>query len=1106
MRIIQRGSHRRRLGYVLLVGLALLIVPLTASATTLSPIEQRGAVATSTPAPVRSLEDVQSAVVRIQAFGVFRDLEQGLRAGAGSGSGFIIDPEGHVVTNNHVVTGAALLKVYLDGEPEPVNARVVGVAECADLAVIKLPGRGYPYLTWYDKPIRVGLDVYAAGFPLGDPEYTLTRGIVAKARADGRRAWASVKNVIEHDANINPGNSGGPLVTADGQVVGVNYSVSRRVDQFHAIGRDGALEIIEQLLNGNDVDSIGVNGEAIVSDDGASSGVWVASVASGSLADKAGLLPGDIILSMENLAVGADGTLATYCDILRSRRANAVTNIEVLRLDTGEILQGQLNGRPLQRSVSLGASEQSDQTAQPAATPQSGAGETPPESYDQFVNVADRQGIFTFSAPAAWKDVQDGNWVYSDETVGIRLDVSPDLDNFYDDWGIPGAILRYSEILPDRMDAQDLLDQYTLSDSCTKGERNAITVGDLAGAYQFWNQCDNSTTSGAIVALAPSETNAYYVLLELYGVAERDFSAWDTLLNSLIVTPPLSESDNAQVTTSNVAVSDDSPLFDLVDTSGLAYTYVAVEDPAISALIPADYREITSVQWTNSKGEPLGFILTAAPNIEKFKSTWVVPGMIVKSAIGMVEELDLEGLLEDEGLQKNCTYDDRYTYTHKAFDRTYNITFDVYEKCGGTDSSYAVLVAQSDPIDQVIFLDFLATSDADVEAFSTFLDSFYLDAALAGGSDVSATSTDTKPTDNEPEFVTVSDETKTISLRVPASWSDLLSEPWDIGDGPIGVSFAAAPDLTDFSETLAGPGVFVAVSDQLSGGVEELSQFLDFFDLSENCTYDDRYEFVTQNLNALYDVWASCEGVEDALFVVLGATPADANSPFILLYTNLPTPEDQKLFSTLINTLAISGSVQSAQTTEQESVLRGPTAVVVVDRLNVRSGPGTNFNRVGAVTSGEALVVTGQFSNCAWLQIVTPAGVEGWVSGNSQYVTLNARCTDIPQASAPTAPSSGGAGQTGGGQSGGGQSGATNASKGCYKFQNFVGPELTITFTNRSTGKSETFKVASNGEVQKCFEPGRYTYTLDAPPPWGSTNGELTVEAGDNFLFPISPE
>jgi serine protease Do len=65
---------------------------------------------------------------------------------------------------------------------------------------------------------------------------------------------------------------------------------------------------------------------------------------------------------------------------------------------------------------------------------------------------------------------------------------------------------------------------------------------------------------------------------------------------------------------------------------------------------------------------------------------------------------------------------------------------------------------------------------------------------------------------------------------------------------------------------------------------------------------------------------------------------------------------------------------------------------------------------------------------------------------------------------------------------------------------------LTITFTRTENGRGTTFKVGGNGEAEKCFDPGRYTYTIDAPPPWNSINGELTVQAGDAFLFPISGE
>jgi len=77
------------------------------------------------------------------------------------------------------------------------------------------------------------------------------------------------------------------------------------------------------------------------------------------------------------------------------------------------------------------------------------------------------------------------------------------------------------------------------------------------------------------------------------------------------------------------------------------------------------------------------------------------------------------------------------------------------------------------------------------------------------------------------------------------------------------------------------------------------------------------------------------------------------------------------------------------------------------------------------------------------------------------------------------------------------------ASVGCYLFQNFLGADVTVTLTAQDWEWSDSFTLAPGGERVYCLAPGRYTYTLDAPPPWGSTNGELTVQAGDMFFFPI---
>ncbi|MHA2428696.1 MAG: S1C family serine protease [Candidatus Hermodarchaeia archaeon] len=300
------------------------------------------------PLEVSSLQDVQGSVIQIEAQGTFLDPEWAQYVGAGRGSGFIIDPSGIAVTNNHVVTGAALLKVWIGGDTSKTyNARVLGVSECSDLAVIDIDGEGFPYLTWFDDPIHVGLEVYTAGFPLGDPEYTLTKGIISKESANGETNWASIDSVLMHDATINPGNSGGPLIDAGGKVVGVNYAAYKEADQYFAIGKDVAVPLVKTLQGGQNVDSVGINGTAVVSDDGSLSGIWVSSVASGSAADKAGITGGDILTTLESFPLATDGTMSDYCDIVRTHSAGETISIEVLRFLTEEYLTGQLNGPPL---------------------------------------------------------------------------------------------------------------------------------------------------------------------------------------------------------------------------------------------------------------------------------------------------------------------------------------------------------------------------------------------------------------------------------------------------------------------------------------------------------------------------------------------------------------------------------------------------------------------------------------------------------------------------------------------------------------------------------------------------------------------------------------
>ena len=340
---------------------------------------------------VTTLEDVKKAVFQIEAEGTFVDPEFGLQVNAaGRGTGFIIDPSGIAVTNNHVVTGAGLFKVYMNGEAKPRNARLLGYSECNDLAVIKVDGSDFSYLKWYEGSVDPGLEIYLAGFPLGEPEYSLNKGIISKSNTNGDTSWTSIKGgILAHDATGNPGNSGGPLVTSQGEVVGVHFAGYKDAGQYFAISAKTAIPVVQDLEKGDNYESLGVNGSVISNDDGSLTGVWVASVDSGSPADKAGLEGGDIIYQLEGLVLGTDGTMADYCSVIRTHGADDNLSVSVLRFGTNEYLEGELNGDKLAVVSQFSSDDNSD----------SGSTSSSGEAYfmDEFDGGLDNYSLFSMS-------------------------------------------------------------------------------------------------------------------------------------------------------------------------------------------------------------------------------------------------------------------------------------------------------------------------------------------------------------------------------------------------------------------------------------------------------------------------------------------------------------------------------------------------------------------------------------------------------------------------------------------------------------------------------------------------------------------------------------
>lgn len=249
----------------------------------------------------------------------------------GGGSGFLIDPEGYVLTNAHVVKGMDEIKVELSDRTR-LDATVVGVDEKSDVAVLKLPpakSGKYPSCSFADSDsLRIGELVLAIGNPF-QFRNTVTMGIVsATGRTEGSSADAYA-DYIQTDAAVNPGNSGGPLVNLRGQVVGINSSIWTRsggyqgisfaipINQARRIGEDltyegavsrGWLGVSIEDLDPELAEALGIAGR---------NGAKIVQVSPGSPAAKSGLLSGDIVLSIDGRTVTGSASLRNRVASLR---------------------------------------------------------------------------------------------------------------------------------------------------------------------------------------------------------------------------------------------------------------------------------------------------------------------------------------------------------------------------------------------------------------------------------------------------------------------------------------------------------------------------------------------------------------------------------------------------------------------------------------------------------------------------------------------------------------------------------------------------------------------------------------------------------------------
>ncbi|MGW0041096.1 S1C family serine protease [Rhodococcus sp. NPDC003348] len=472
-------------------------------------------------------EDLQSATIQLEAVGTFVSPQEGAYEAAGRGSGFLISSDGYALTNNHVVTGAGTLKVWRGGDQsKTLNAQVKGSSECLDLAVVKIDGNDLPYIGIREDDVATADEVYAAGYPLGDPTFTMTKGIVSKADTPADTPWASLEHVIEHDARIRSGNSGGPLVDPDGRLVGVNYAGDEQHDTNFAIHRDEVRRIVDDLRDGKNVLSLGINGEAVTSDDGEGLGIWVNSVASGSSADKAGVEPGDLLTNMEGVALGADGTLSEYCNVVETHGQDATLSVEVYRPATDTYLRGQFNGDPLEATTTVSSGLVGGAGAPTAQATAAG-----------FTTVTDDSGVVSVQVPESWSQVDGTQFVDDKGNSYFGVEASSNLDQYKNGWGAVGATVLGSEEAVANSTPEDLLNMAGKdlpAAGCVSRGRMDYSDALHTGRFEAWENCGPEKAKYIFVA-AQADSGRYLALVAVQANSEADVAAADRVVNSFTV-------------------------------------------------------------------------------------------------------------------------------------------------------------------------------------------------------------------------------------------------------------------------------------------------------------------------------------------------------------------------------------------------------------------------------------------------------------------------------------------------------------------------------------------------------------------------------------------
>lgn len=316
-------------------------VSTTLESTSTTTLESTSATDVVNELLVNDIKKAQNAIVRITTQGEYffpeEDYDLTSEIIPGSGSGFLISEDGYIVTNNHVVSGASTIEISFNDSNETLPAALIGKSECLDLALLKIRGSGFNYFEFNLDILEVGTDVRSGGYPLGDEEFTLTDGIVSKAKSNTFHTWASVEDSFEHTAIINPGSSGGPIFDNEFKVIGVSYA-GNSYNQYFAIKSKLVNEEINLLKELKNTIGFGINFELIPE-----TGLYLYSIDSGGVFDKIGIKGGDILTKFGGFDLSQETNMKNFCNILTTQSKDGSIKLEGYRFSEDTFFTGTTN-------------------------------------------------------------------------------------------------------------------------------------------------------------------------------------------------------------------------------------------------------------------------------------------------------------------------------------------------------------------------------------------------------------------------------------------------------------------------------------------------------------------------------------------------------------------------------------------------------------------------------------------------------------------------------------------------------------------------------------------------------------------------------------------